>query len=131
MTNKILLTEVNAILDNLDKAAKNRGHTTTASSEKASNGKIISSWVKSLYNKLKSIASGYAYSTNPMLQIPVAELENGAVVYDKVIEAARQIYQDISNNITCNSCKSNCVNTSVMSSKKPVKDTSSGTAKLH
>ena len=89
MTNKILLTEVNAILDNLDKAAKNRGHTTTASSEKASNGKIISSWVKSLYNKLKSIASGYAYSTNPMLQIPVAELENGAVVYDKVIEAAR------------------------------------------
>ena len=53
MSNKLILSEINAILDNLDIAGSRRGHTLSAKDNKPNNGKVLSSWVKNLYNKLK------------------------------------------------------------------------------
>ena len=131
MSNKLILSEINAILDNLDIAGSRRGHTLSAKDNKPNNGKVLSSWVKNLYNKLKSIADKYRYSSNPILEVPVKELEPGYKVYEKLIETAKDISADIEHNITCNSCTSNCVSVSTVGTTWAVHHNTQGEQTKH
>lgn len=123
MTDKIVLAEVNAILKSIESNASARGFNETVELEGARSEKISSSAIKKLKEKLNNIASKFLYKVKPTDIIPVESLESGALIYDKLIEVARQISNDVHNNITCSACKSSCMSTNSMGSTAVHKDT--------
>lgn len=131
MDRKILLNEVNQILDNIDEAARNRNLTADIGVEKPQENELTSSWALRLLEKLRVFADRYRYAENPTLSLPVKELEQGDIVSNKLIEIARQIHKDVSNNITCTNCTSNCTVENTMGTNNAIHNMTQGVAQCN